>query len=198
MTKFCAECGEQVPEVHAFVTLGTGETLQWGCSECLDRAVRRSRGEKVDELDRYERVYDFHVVSDTPVAGEPAVPSDDRVRLRMKLIAEEFFELLHAVSLNHEAVGDLESSVEELIAESELGVHLPGVADALADLDYVIEGMRLEFGIFGEPIEALVHEANMAKFRNGVHRREDGKILKPHGWKPPDIDGELRRQGWKP
>lgn len=27
-------------------------------------------------------------------------------------------------------------------------------------------------------------------------RREDGKIQKPPGWKPPDIEGELRAQGW--
>lgn len=28
-------------------------------------------------------------------------------------------------------------------------------------------------------------------------RREDGKVIKPEGWKPPDIAGELRKQGWE-
>jgi hypothetical protein len=31
-----------------------------------------------------------------------------------------------------------------------------------------------------------------------IVKRADGKILKPEGWKPPDIEGELRAQGWEP
>jgi predicted HAD superfamily Cof-like phosphohydrolase len=29
-------------------------------------------------------------------------------------------------------------------------------------------------------------------------KRPDGKVLKPEGWTPPDIAGELRAQGWEP
>jgi len=29
-------------------------------------------------------------------------------------------------------------------------------------------------------------------------KREDGKIMKPPGWTPPDIEGELKKQGWEP
>ena len=71
---------------------------------------------------------------------------------------------------------------------------IPAFADALADLDYVIEGTRLEFGIDGWPIAQAVHKSNMAKVGSKV--REDGKILKGPDWTPPDIAGELRKQGW--
>jgi predicted HAD superfamily Cof-like phosphohydrolase len=63
----------------------------------------------------------------------------------------------------------------------------------MADLDYVVEGTRLEFGIDGEPIAAEVHRANMAKTEGPV--APDGKRLKPPGWTPPDIAGVLRKQG---
>ena len=42
-----------------------------------------------------------------------------------------------------------------------------------------------------------VHRANMAK-AGGPRRHEDGKLLKPVGWSPPDIEGELKKQGWSP
>lgn len=80
-----------------------------------------------------------------------------------------------------------------------MNVDLVEFADALADLDYVIEGTRLEFGINGAPIAAEVHRSNLSKLGpNGPMLREDGKILKPPGWTPPDIAGELRKQGWQP
>jgi predicted HAD superfamily Cof-like phosphohydrolase len=71
------------------------------------------------------------------------------------------------------------------------------VADGMADLDYVTEGARLEFGINGERIANLVHVANMAK--RGATERDDGKTLKPEGWKPPNeaIGEELIRQGFE-
>ena len=44
----------------------------------------------------------------------------------------------------------------------------------------------------------VVHGANMAK-RNPAtgkfeKRESDGKIIKPPGWSPPDVEGELKRQ----
>jgi predicted HAD superfamily Cof-like phosphohydrolase len=66
----------------------------------------------------------------------------------------------------------------------------------MADLDYVVEGTRQELGIDGPAVHAIVHAANMAKQAGPVDA--SGKKRKPEGWKPPDIAGELRRQGWKP
>src|SRR5262245_50840616 len=148
-------------------------------------------------MNRRERVLEFHRAMGLPVAERPSVPSDDWVRLRLSLIAEEFFELLESsvsYSMSEARIYDARWKIEDWIRHGQVRICLPDLADALCDLDYVIEGCRLGFGIDGEPIEAVVHKANMAKVGGPV--REDGKRLKPPGWEPPDIRAELVRQGW--
>ncbi len=66
--------------------------------------------------------------------------------------------------------------------------------DGLVDTIYVCLGAALEWGIDLDPLFREVHRANMAK--EGGSFRSDGKILKGAGWTPPDIEGELRKQGW--
>lgn len=138
------------------------------------------------------QVQEFHEKFGVPVLVRPTVPAEDRVRLRIALIAEEFSELLEACGIE----GAI--SWEHLRLERAPGdpIDLPALADALADLDYVIEGTRLEFGINGAPIADLVHAANMAK--EGGATRADGKIGKPPGWQAPDVAGELERQSSSP
>ncbi len=144
-----------------------------------------------------EQVLAFHAAMGCPSADFPAVPSDERVRLRLRLIAEEFFELVGSV-LDESTCHSLTEARNELsfaIEHASLRVDIPELADACADLDYVVEGTRIEFGINGAPIAAEVQRSNMAKVGGPV--REDGKIGKPSGWTPPDIAGELRKQGWR-
>jgi len=144
-----------------------------------------------------DQVREFHIAMGAPNGDVPKMPSDERVKLRLKLIGEEFFELIAAVAGKDE--DDLSRTVEDFktaVDALTIDVDMTDTADALADLDYVIEGTRLEFGIDGGPIADEVHRTNMAKFGGKV--REDGKILKPEGWLPPDIEGELKKQGWEP
>lgn len=167
-----------------------------GNPELASLLLRAADALEAPRPSRRERVAEFHRAGNIPIAARPAVPSEERVRLRLSLIAEEFHELLSASLFALKELCEVESCINGLLERGEVRVDLPTLADALADLDYVIEGARLEFGIDGEPIEAAVHESNMAKFRGSVRSREDGKILKPLGWKPPDIEGELKRQGY--
>lgn len=141
----------------------------------------------------HEQVRDFHAAIGVERPDVPTVPSDDVVRLRLRLIAEEFLELLEASLF----VRIDRSGVMGTIDTVEVRVDLPELADALADLDYVIEGTRDTFGIDGGPIAAAVHEANMAKVAE-PRRYLNGKLQKPEGWRPPDIEGALKGQGWKP
>lgn len=106
---------------------------------------------------------------------KPVVPSPERVALRRQLIAEETMETLAAMDK-----GDL---VE--------------IADGLADSIYVLIGTALEYGIPLHKIWDEVQRSNMAKAGpdGKVLRREDGKILKPLGWTPPDIKGILKAYG---
>jgi predicted HAD superfamily Cof-like phosphohydrolase len=68
-----------------------------------------------------------------------------------------------------------------------------GMADALADIMVVVYGTAVEMGLDLEPIFAEVHRSNMSK--NGGFDA-GGKYLKGTGWSPPDIVGELQKQGY--
>lgn len=144
-----------------------------------------------------DQVLEFHRAMEQPVLDVPQVPPDERVRFRLRFIAEEFFELLEAC-LHDTEEWELDWLKEDLNTYINLAlvrVDLPLVADALADIDYVVEGTRLEFGIDGGPVAAEVHRANMMKASGPV--RADGKRLKPDGFRPPDVEGVLLSQGWR-
>lgn len=168
--------------------------------------LRQSRSIHSPNLD--DQVRQFHALCGIPAFDRPGVPDEARVRLRLKLVAEEFAELLtsalgpRATPVYGELqrsifdlVETLQRSIFDLIETQPVEVLLPDLADAMADLDYVVAGTRLEFGIDGEPVANLVHAANMTKGAGPV--REDGKRMKPPGFVPPDIAGELKRQGWR-
>jgi predicted HAD superfamily Cof-like phosphohydrolase len=112
-----------------------------------------------------QQVFEFHTATGMPIANKPGVPSDDRVRLRAKLIAEECVETLGAAvcSPAWKSVIDI---INTLIETCPIQVDLVELADGFADIDYVVEGARLEFGINGVPIAAEVHRSNMAKVVN--------------------------------
>ena len=60
------------------------------------------------------------------------------------------------------------------------------IARELADVVYVCYGTALAYDIDLDAAIAEVHAAAMRKMDAGV-RREDGKILKPPGFVPPDM-----------
>ena len=67
--------------------------------------------------------------------------------------------------------------------------------DALIDILVVTIGALHSIGVDTEGAWKEVHGSNMAKIDAGtgvVLRREDGKILKPEGWQPPNLKQHLR------
>jgi len=95
-------------------------------------------------------------------------PNQDNVNLYGTLITEEYKEFIEAINNNDE--------VETL--------------DACMDMIWVILGFchMKGYDIHGAWNEVV--QTNMAKVdpaTGKVRRREDGKILKPEGWKPPDM-----------
>ena len=88
-------------------------------------------------------VAEFHDRFDLPITPEPVIPPAKRCELRISLIQEELNELKEAIEN------------DDLIE----------VADAYCDLQYVLSGAILEFGI-GHRFSALfkeVHRSNMSK-----------------------------------
>lgn len=69
------------------------------------------------------------------------------------------------------------------------------IADACADLKWVIEGLEHTLGIPQQAVWDEVARSNLAKISdNGkVLKRDDGKVLKPEGWTPPDIKSILKK-----
>src|SRR3982750_532396 len=93
--------------------------------------------------DSLNQVAEFHQTFKHPILQEPTIPDENRCRLRVALIAEELKEL------------------EVAILEKDI----VSVADALCDIQYVLSGAVLEFGL-GEKFKELfdeVHRSNMSK-----------------------------------
>jgi predicted HAD superfamily Cof-like phosphohydrolase len=63
------------------------------------------------------------------------------------------------------------------------------IADACADLKWVIEGLEHTLNIPQQEVWNEVARSNLQKIGpdGKVLKREDGKVMKPEGWTPPDI-----------
>jgi predicted HAD superfamily Cof-like phosphohydrolase len=97
----------------------------------------------IKDTNSLNQVAEFHHTFKHPVVADPAIPAKERCELRISLLAEELKELQQAV--------DDDNLVE--------------VADALCDLQYVLAGAILEFGL-AEKFKELfdeVHRSNMSK-----------------------------------
>lgn len=93
--------------------------------------------------DSIKQVAEFHSTFQHPILSEPTIPHEKRCNLRVELLAEELKELQQAIKEND----------------------LVEIADALCDLQYVLSGAILEFGL-GDKFKTLfeeVHRSNMSK-----------------------------------
>lgn len=118
----------------------------------------------------YTDVKEFHQTFGQRVGKKPELPDKEERKLRMKLLAEEYTELVVA----------------------EYNDDLVEIADALADIIYIACGTAVSYGIPLDKLFAEVHRSNMAKLVDGkVIRRSDGKVQKPEGWTPPDVKSVL-------
>ncbi len=97
----------------------------------------------MDKIDSLNQVAEFHRTFQHPIKDHPGIPSPTRCDLRVSLIAEELEELKQAI-------------VDRDMVE---------ISDALCDIQYVLSGAVLEFGLgkkFGELFDE-VQRSNMSK-----------------------------------
>jgi predicted HAD superfamily Cof-like phosphohydrolase len=95
-------------------------------------------------------------------------PSVENYAMYLDLITEEYTELKDAIEAN--------DRVEQL--------------DALVDILVVTMGAIRAGGFDGEGAWKEVMDTNFAKIdaeTGKVRKREDGKVLKPEGWKAPEL-----------
>lgn len=117
----------------------------------------------------FETVWAWHQELNQPIGASFADANETDADLGAKLVTEEFAELIQAY---------LDGDAVEL-------------ADAAADLIWVVCGLMVRLGIDLDPVWAEVTRTNYAKVGGPV--RSDGKLQKPIGWQPPDIEGALDR-----
>lgn len=71
-------------------------------------------------------------------------------------------------------------------------------ADSMVDAWYYMLNYAAKHGMNLSRLFDVVHEANMAKRdpKTGkfIRRELDGKVIKPEGWQPPDVEGEMKKQ----
>jgi len=119
-------------------------------------------------MDTLALVRDWHEHFDVPVESKPTLPSS-RVAMRLAILEEEVRELREAAE-----DGDMTE-----------------VLDALCDIQYVLDGTFLEFGLHGVKRAAFeeVHRSNMSKLGEDGRPvlRDDGKVLKGPNFTPPDL-----------
>lgn len=155
----------------------------------------------MEKIDALNLVAEFHKTFNAPILEKPQIPSKERCELRVSLLQEELNELQQAIADND----------------------LVEIADALCDLQYVLSGAVLEFGL-GEKFPALFNEvqrSNMSKAcsdqqeadetiafykekgeeafseksgdKINVHRKSDHKVLKNKYYSPADLKTILDR-----
>lgn len=88
-------------------------------------------------------VAQFHETFKAPILEKPQIPSKERCDLRVSLLQEELNELKQAIEDNN----------------------ITEIADALADIQYVLSGAVLEFGLKDkfDDLFAEVQRSNMSK-----------------------------------
>jgi Uncharacterized protein conserved in bacteria len=95
------------------------------------------------ESNSLNQVAEFHRTFKHPIENSPIIPSKQRSDLRVSLLVEEVKELQQAIEDNN----------------------LVEVADALCDIQYVLAGAILEFGLADKFKDLFdeVHRSNMSK-----------------------------------
>jgi len=145
-------------------------------------------------------ITEFHAAGEVPGRASAGFPSADRVELRKKLISEEVGETLTAIDEGDlvEVADGIADSIVVLVGTAlEFGIDLTAVWDEVhrsnmskfppcPECQGSGEGsMAYGYGIVAEG------QPTACPVCNGRGRqlllREDGKILKPESWTPPDI-----------
>ena len=124
--------------------------------------------ETFEEPNGLNDVAAFHRTFNMPVLDTPTIPDAKRCELRVNLLREELEELEEAIE-----DGDI---IE--------------IADALADLQYVLSGAILEFGLAGK-FKALFDEVQSSNMSKVCHSMEEAEATLAYYKEHKNTDGEI-------
>ena len=123
----------------------------------------------MDKLDPLNQVADFHRTFQHPILDSPTIPDEKRCKLRVELISEELKEL------------------EEAIKDNDL----VEVADALCDIQYVLSGAILEFGM-GEKFKTLFEEVQRSNMSKACKTMEEAEATVKHYKENKDTNSYIK------
>lgn len=124
--------------------------------------------------DALNLVAEFHKTFKHPILAKPGIPPEDRCKLRVALIAEELKELEVAI---------LQKDIVE-------------IADALSDIQYVLSGAILEFGL-GEKFNALFEEVQRSNMSKACVSEGEAKATVEHYLKKDGTECYYRQEEGK-
>lgn len=132
-------------------------------------------------------MFEFHEATGATINSGLTKPGDRD--LRMRLIREELKELTDAM-YKWEQIFYQDNKEDPVVVFIE-------ICDALGDLDYVVAGAAVAFGVPLPEIAREVHRSNMTKLEDDGQPilRGDGKVLKGKNYEPPNIEQVLFEVG---
>lgn len=102
-------------------------------------------------------VAEFHKAFDLPILETPTIPNEKRCELRVSLLQEELDELKQAIKDND----------------------LVEIADALSDLQYVLSGAILEFGL-ADKFDDLFEEVQRSNMSKICKTLDEARLTQEH------------------
>lgn len=124
--------------------------------------------------DALRMVADFHETFKHPILDQPSIPGEDRCKLRVALIAEELKELEAAIQARD-------------IVE---------VADALCDIQYVLSGAILEFGL-ADKFKDLFEEVQRSNMSKACSNEAEARETVEHYKRKDGTECYYRQEGEK-
>jgi predicted HAD superfamily Cof-like phosphohydrolase len=121
-----------------------------------------------------EKVSEFHKTFEAPILDNPQIPSEERCQLRISLLQEELNELKQAIE-------------DKDIVE---------IADALCDIQYVLSGAILEFGL-GEKFNELFDEVQRSNMSKACSSIQESIETISHYKKKDDTESMYKKVGDK-
>ena len=130
----------------------------------------------MQKLDSLNQVAEFHTTFGAPILANPTIPSAERCALRVSLLQEELDELKEAIAAND----------------------LVEIADALCDLQYVLSGAVLEFGL-GERFVDLFNEVQRSNMSKACQSLEEAEYTVKFYQDKDGTEAEIKEENglWK-
>ena len=124
----------------------------------------------MEQINSLNQVADFHTTFNAPILDTPQIPSEQRCELRVNLLQEELNELSQAIKDND----------------------LVEITDALCDIQYVLSGAVLEFGL-GDKFVELFNEVQRSNMSKACNTQQEALMTLSHYKKKDGTEGYYKK-----